>query len=83
MESVLYDKAKEVSKARKKVAVDLQDVLIEELHSLNMKNVVFEVSFREIPFNQNGCDDVEFMASFNLGEDIKPIYKVASGGRNV
>ena len=80
MESVLYDKAKEVSKARKKVAVDLQDVLIEELHSLNMKNVVFEVSFREIPFNQNGCDDVEFMASFNLGEDIKPIYKVASGG---
>ena len=80
LESVLYDKAKEVSKARKKVAVDLQDVLIEELHSLNMKNVVFEVSFREIPFNQNGCDDVEFMASFNLGEDIKPIYKVASGG---
>ncbi|MFQ7118958.1 MAG: hypothetical protein ACLRPW_02225 [Intestinibacter sp.] len=68
LESVLYDKAKEVSKARKKVAVDLQDVLIEELHSLNMKNVVFEVSFREIPFNQNGCDDVEFMASFNLGE---------------
>lgn len=80
LESVLYDKAKEVSKARKKVAVDLQDVLIEELHSLNMKNVVFEVNFREIPFNQNGCDDVEFMASFNLGEDIKPIYKVASGG---
>lgn len=80
LESVLYDKAKEVSKARKKVAVDLQDILIEELHSLNMKNVVFEVSFREIPFNQNGCDDVEFMASFNLGEDIKPIYKVASGG---
>ena len=80
VESVLYDTAKEVSKARKKVAVDLQDVLIEELHSLNMKNVVFEVSFREIPFNQNGCDDVEFMASFNLGEDIKPIYKVASGG---
>lgn len=80
LESVLYEKAKEVSKARKKVAVDLQDVLIEELHSLNMKNVVFEVNFREIPFNQNGCDDVEFMASFNLGEDIKPIYKVASGG---
>ena len=80
LEKLLYDKAKEVSKARKKVAVDLQDVLIEELHSLNMKNVVFEVSFREIPFNQNGCDDVEFMASFNLGEDIKPIYKVASGG---
>ena len=45
-----------------------------------MKNVSFQVDFKEISFNQNGCDDVEFMASFNLGEDIKPIYKVASGG---
>lgn len=80
LESILSDKAREMSKARKKIAIDLQDVLLEELHSLNMKNVTFEVNFREIPFNQNGCDDVEFMASFNLGEDIKPIYKVASGG---
>ncbi|MGN1032903.1 MAG: DNA repair protein RecN [Intestinibacter sp.] len=80
LEAVLYDKAREISKARKKVAIDLQDILLGELRSLNMKNVVFEVNFREIPFNQNGCDDVEFMASFNLGEDIKPIHKVASGG---
>ena len=80
LEAVLYDKAREISRERKKVAIDLQDILLEELRSLNMKNVVFEVNFREIPFNQNGCDDVEFMASFNLGEDIKPIYKVASGG---
>ena len=80
LESILHDKARELSKTRKKVAIDLQDILLQELYSLNMKNVVFEVNFREIPFNQNGCDDVEFMASFNLGEDIKPIYKVASGG---
>ncbi len=80
MEKILYDQANEIRKARKKVAIDLQDVLLKELHSLNMKNVVFEVNFREVQFNQNGCDDVEFMASFNLGEDIKPIYKVASGG---
>ena len=80
LETVLYDKAREMSNVRKKVAIDLQDILLKELRSLNMKNVVFKVNFREIPFNQNGCDDVEFMASFNLGEDIKPIYKVASGG---
>lgn len=80
LESVLYDKAKQISKARQDVAIQLQDVLIKELHSLNMKNVSFQVDFKEIAFNQNGCDDVEFMASFNLGEDIKPIYKVASGG---
>ena len=80
LENVLYNQANELRKARKKVAIDLQDVLLKELHSLNMKNVVFEINFREVQFNQNGCDDVEFMASFNLGEDIKPIYKVASGG---
>ncbi len=41
---------------------------------------VFKVNFEEIVFNSKGQDDVEFMISFNLGEDIKPIYKVASGG---
>lgn len=45
-----------------------------------MKNVVFEVSFGKSTFNAKGQDDIEFMISFNLGEDIKPIYKVASGG---
>jgi DNA repair protein RecN (Recombination protein N) len=28
----------------------------------------------------NGCDDVEFFISTNLGEDVKPLAKVASGG---
>ena len=45
-----------------------------------MKNVVFKVNFEETVFNMKGQDDIEFMISFNLGEDIKPIYKVASGG---
>ena len=80
IEKILNDKAEKLTKSRKKVANTLEDVLLKELKSLNMKNVVFKVNFEETNFNLEGKDDIEFMISFNLGEDIKPIYKVASGG---
>ena len=80
IEKVLNDKAERLTQARQKVAYSLEEVLLIELKSLNMKNVVFKVNFEESNFTLEGKDDIEFMISFNLGEDIKPIYKVASGG---
>ncbi|WP_330615435.1 DNA repair protein RecN [Romboutsia sp. 1001713B170207_170306_H8] len=80
LEKILKNKAENLSIARKKVASNLEEVLLVELKSLNMKNVVFKVNFEDCNFTSEGKDDVEFMISFNLGEDIKPIYKVASGG---
>lgn len=80
IEKILNDKAEKLTNSRKKVANNLEEVLLKELKSLNMKNVVFKVNFEETNFNLEGKDDIEFMISFNLGEDIKPIYKVASGG---
>ena len=80
LEKILLVKANKLTEARKKIASSLEEVLLMELKSLNMKNVIFKVDFKECVFTQKGKDDVEFMISFNLGEDIKPIYKVASGG---
>lgn len=80
VEDILVIKAEKLTQKRKEVARNLQEKLLYELKSLNMKNVVFEVSFGKSTFNAKGQDDIEFMSSFNLGEDIKPIYKVASGG---
>ncbi|KKY02944.1 DNA methylase [Paraclostridium benzoelyticum] len=80
VEDVLEIKSEKLTHKRKEVARNLQEKLLYELKSLNMKNVVFEVSFGKSTFNTKGQDDIEFMISFNLGEDIKPIYKVASGG---
>lgn len=80
VEDILVIKAEKLTQKRKEVARNLQEKLLYELKSLNMKNVVFEVSFGKSTFNAKGKDDIEFMISFNLGEDIKPIYKVASGG---
>lgn len=35
---------------------------------------------KSIALNSRGCDDVEFLISTNLGEEVKPLVKVASGG---
>ncbi|MGL5327932.1 MAG: DNA repair protein RecN, partial [Peptostreptococcaceae bacterium] len=80
IEKVLKEKADKLTEERKKIAIKLEEVLLVELKSLNMKNVIFKVNFEESNFTTEGKDDIEFMISFNLGEDIKPIYKVASGG---
>ncbi len=80
LEKILLEKSNKLTEARKRVAKELEEVLLEELKSLNMKNVLFKVNFEESTFTIGGKDDIEFMISFNLGEDIKPIYKVASGG---
>lgn len=80
IENVLLKKSSKLTKIRKEVASELESILLMELESLNMKNIVFKVNFDQTSFTYNGIDNIEFMISFNLGEDVKPIYKVASGG---
>ena len=86
--------ASELSKARSAAAEKLVAEVKKELQDLNMSQVEFEVSItREeaeegIPlpdgktyvFNNEGVDVVEFMASTNPGEPVKPITKIASTG---
>jgi DNA repair protein RecN (Recombination protein N) len=38
------------------------------------------VGRQKVALNERGCDTVEFYISTNLGEDVKPLAKVASGG---
>ncbi len=45
----------------------LEESLLSELVSLNMKNTRFKVIFKKIDYNDNGYDDIEFYVSFNLG----------------
>lgn len=80
LEVELNKKADSLTKTRKEVAISLEQAILNELKSLDMKGVSFKVNFTESNYSQNGNSEVEFMISFNLGEDLKPIYKVASGG---
>lgn len=70
----------ELTDQRMKVANLLEESLLKELGSLNMKNTKFKVIFNKVGYTSSGSDDVEFYVSFNLGENLNPLNKVASGG---
>jgi DNA repair protein RecN (Recombination protein N) len=72
--------AKRLSKERKKVASELKRSVEKELGSLGMKKTTFEVQIEEISLSPKGMDRVEFLISPNIGEEVKPLAKIASGG---
>ena len=73
-----------LSKARKKAADSLQKRVQEELRQLDMPKVQFVAEFSpstgQDGMDDTGMDQVQFLMSANLGEALKPIQKVASGG---
>ena len=79
--NLLDKKSKELSIMRRNVANTLEKKLQKELEELNLKGSRFIVEFREKESNSlEGIDDLEFLVTFNPGEDLKPLVKVASGG---
>ena len=54
--------------------------ILTELSQLDMPRVQFSCRFRETELTENGADAVAFYMSANVGEDLKPMSKVASGG---
>lgn len=79
-----------LSSLRKDFAKDFSEKVAYEIRELNMKNAVFDVKFNELPdFNkekddikisENGLDEISFMFSANLGEPLKSLSKIISGG---
>jgi DNA repair protein RecN (Recombination protein N) len=69
-----------LSAERAKAARGLEEQVVAELASLSMERTVFRVSFARAKWSASGADEVEFLVSPNLGEDPKPLEKVASGG---
>ena len=51
-----------------------------ELAQLAMERTVFRVAIAEAAWSAHGADRVEFLVSPNLGEEPRPLDKVASGG---
>jgi DNA repair protein RecN (Recombination protein N) len=67
---------------REKFAKELSNKINNELKELEMKNANFsiKIDFLENTFNKNGLDKIEFLISTNIGEEAKPLIKIASGG---
>jgi DNA repair protein RecN (Recombination protein N) len=72
--------AKKLSNERKKVALELKKSVEKELSSLGMKKTIFEIHRDPLPLSLKGADRVEFLVSPNVGEEVKPLAKIASGG---
>jgi len=78
---------------RRKIAEDLEKMVIRELEDLNMKKCQFKVSInnyeddngikiegKKYKIGPKGIDDIEFMISPNVGERLRPLARIVSGG---
>lgn len=91
---LLAEKALAVSAKRHQASEQLSKEIEGELKDLRMDEAKFSVSFSTSPdprglpmpdgsrvaFDQNGFEQVEFLVAPNLGEGMKPLVKIASGG---
>lgn len=70
-----------LTESRKKAAEAFCRKVSEGLKQLNFLNNEFTADFENTGnFTSNGTDSVRFMISTNVGEPVKPLSKVASGG---
>lgn len=87
------DLASSLSQKRQRAAEALAAAVEQELTDLRMDGAQFTVDFgretaadgayvdeQRLAFDQTGIDRVEFLISTNIGEPLKPMARVASGG---
>jgi len=86
-EEVLLEKAEDLSTRRRDAAATLKETIEGEIHSMRMADTVFEARFMNhagegdtSSLNPKGIDEVEFYLSTNVGEDLMPLNRIASGG---
>jgi DNA repair protein RecN (Recombination protein N) len=85
----------ELSEKRKEAAAYFARKVQEELASLGMPKTRFDVEFKGVPVDEHsdphlvlgntgieatGVDRVEFLIAPNVGEDLRPLAQIASGG---
>ena len=80
VEKEAWDAAFALRKNRMETAEALSARILTELAQLDMPKVQFSCRFTELELTANGADAVAFYMSANVGEALKPMSKVASGG---
>lgn len=83
----IYNICNALTVKRKNIAIEFENKIKSQLINLGMKNANFKVDFEDYSFDeieakatQHGADIVEFLFSANLGEPLKPLVKIISGG---
>ena len=72
--------ANKITDLRKQKAIEFTDNVMKQLKSLYLDKVCFKIDFKTKDLQKNGQDIVTFLIATNLGQTLKPLNKVASGG---
>lgn len=80
MYSQLSVLASNISENRKNYANVLSAYIQEKMENLELPKSKFKISVEPKELGADGADNVEFLISTNVSEDLKPLAKVASGG---
>ena len=79
-ERAAREAARALTDKRRAAAKELEARISRELSELDMPKLRFSIDFQEKELWEDGTDTVEFLMSANVGEDLRPIRKIASGG---
>lgn len=83
LQSEMIDICKQMHQIREKVSNILAKEIEKDLIDLEMKNTKFKVNIdynETYEFTENGQEKIEFLIMTNIGEEFKPLTKIASGG---
>ena len=86
LKTELYQTSTKLSSVRKLVAKKFEFLVKSQLEDLGMKNANFEIVFEPIEdidivhFTNNGIDKVCYMFTANIGQPLKPLSEIISGG---
>ena len=72
--------ANQISEQRKNFAQVLSSLIQDKLEALELPKARFKIDIQPKELSSDGADNVEFLISTNVSEDLKPLAKVASGG---
>jgi len=85
----LTEKARSLSEKRKVSVKKIESEVMSQLSELSMPDTKFSISIEHVTGDdttdglratEKGIDMIEFLISPNIGEDLKPLSRVASGG---
>ena len=79
-EKAARDAAETLSEKRRAAAKELEARISRELSELDMPKLRFSIDFQGKELAEDGTDTVAFLMSANVGEALRPIQKIASGG---
>ncbi len=80
LEAAYEQAAQRLSALRRNAAEELERCVRKELASLAMERTIFRVELSAGPRSATGVDEVRFLVSPNVGEEPRPLERVASGG---